>query len=729
MPDALSSRMAKGMFAPSSNAVADDKRVGSEVSKTITKGWISPIDGLVFSALSSSAINGISHFGQTAISASNTPRQFGQNMIVSSWLCVVYREELQLVFAGPRGPSILGDVSDKNWRSRYASKIATAEKAVATVGAGNRVFIGSGAGEPQTLVEALSAREDLTDTEIVHILTLGVATYAEPRFGSRFRHNAYFIGPNVREAVNEGRADYTPIFLSEIPRLFRSKRIVIDVAMIEVSPPDRFGNCSYGVSTDIVKSAAESAHCVVAEVNEQMPRVNGDCFIRANAIDLMVPSDRRILEAVQGQPDELSKKIARHIANLIVDGATLQLGIGTIPDAVLHYLNDFKDLGVHTEMFSDGLIPLVESGVVNNSKKTLHGGKIIASFVMGSRKLYDFIDSNSMVEFHPTEYVNDPFIIAQNENMISINSAIEVDLTGQVCSDSLGTMFYSGIGGQVDFTRGASRSKGGRPIIALPSTVKGETVSRIVPTLKPGAGVVTSRGDVHYVVTEYGSAYLHGRTMRERAVALINIAHPKFRPWLMAEAKERNLVYSDQIELPIRPSIYPEELECWIDVEDGPPLFLRPLKLSDESILRSLFYKLSPESVHDRFFQLIKSMPHKKLQEFLRVDYEADMALVVLTSSTDEDAEMIAIAHYLKDPKSNLAEAAFLVRDDQQGRGVGTKLMFALMEAARRQGIAGFTAEVLADNRRMLRVFHKCGQALESHLESGVYSLKIPFDS
>ncbi|MDH3404614.1 MAG: GNAT family N-acetyltransferase [Acidobacteriota bacterium] len=618
-------------------------------------------------------------------------------------------------------------MASPGWQQSYREKLVTAEAAAAVVRPGQRVFVGSGAGEPQTLVEALSAREDLRDTEIVHILTLGVATYAEPRFGSRFRHNAYFIGPNVREAVNAGRADYTPVFLSEIPRLFRSGRVVIDVAMIEVSPPDERGYCSFGVSTDIVKAAAESARFVVAEVNERMPRVSGDCFIHAGALDMMVASDRPILEAPPGEPDELSRRIARHIANLVVDGATLQLGIGTIPDAVLHYLTEFEDLGVHTEMFSDGLIPLVESGVVNNSKKTVNPGKIVASFVMGSRRLYDFIDGNPLVEFRPTEYVNDPFVIAQHDKMISINSAIEVDLTGQVCADSLGTMFYSGIGGQVDFTRGASRSRGGRPIIALPSTVEGETVSRIVPILKPGAGVVTSRGDVHYVVTEFGAAYLHGKTVRERAVALINIAHPKFQPWLMAEAKERNLVYADQIELPFHPSVYPQDLERWIDTKEAARLFLRPLKLSDEALVRDLFYRLSPESVRYRFFQLIQALPHRKLQELLRIDYAEDMALVVLTSSTDEDAQMVAIAHYLKDPRSNFAEAAFLVRDDWQGKGVGTQLMAALLEAARRQGIAGFTAEVLADNKGMLRVFHKCGYALESRLAGGVYSLRIPF--
>ena len=617
---------------------------------------------------------------------------------------------------------------DGSWQQRYADKLTTAARAVAVVEPGNRVFIGSGAGEPQSLVEALADRADLADTEIVHILTLGVAPYAEPRLGNRFRTNAYFIGPNVRQAVNEGRADYTPIFLSEIPRLFRSGRVVIDVAMIEVSPPDERGYCSYGVSTDIVKSATESARFVVAEVNAQMPRVSGDCFVHTDDLDLMVASDRPILEAVQGQPDELSRKIARHIANLVVDGATLQLGIGTIPDAVLHYLTDLRDLGVHTEMFSDGLIPLVESGVVNNSKKTLHRGKIVASFIMGSRRLYDFVDNNPLVEFHPTEYVNDPFVIAQNERMVSINSAIEVDLTGQVCSDSLGELFYSGIGGQVDFIRGASRSKGGRAVIALPSTVKDGIASRIVPTLKPGAGVVTSRGDVHYVVTEYGTAYLHGRSVRERALALIHIAHPKFRPWLMAEAKARKLVYADQIELPLRPSTYPEELERWLDLSDGSRVFLRPLKLTDEALLRDLFYRLSEESVHYRFFQVLRSMPHNRLQEFLRIDYEADMALVVLTSSVEEDARMLAIAHFLKDPRTNLAEAAFLVRDDWQGKGLGSQLMMALVEAAQLQGIAGFTADVLADNRRMLHVFHKCGYAVQSRLEGSVYSLTMLFE-
>jgi acyl-CoA hydrolase/RimJ/RimL family protein N-acetyltransferase len=621
----------------------------------------------------------------------------------------------------------MSGVSPVSWQDRFRAKVVTAEQAVANVKPGQRVFIGSGAGEPQTLVEALSGCEMLSDTEIVHILTLGVATYAEPRFGDRFRHNAYFIGPNVRQAVAEGRADYTAIFLSEIPALFRTGRVVIDVALIEVSPPDEHGYCSYGVSTDIVKAAAECARMVVAEVNEQMPRALGDCFIHVREIDLLVPSSRPVLEAPQGAPDQLAQRIARHVANLVEDGATLQLGIGTIPDAVLTYLGDFRNLGVHTEMFSDGIIPLVEQGVITNSEKTLHRGKIVASFVLGSRKLYDFIDNNPLVEFHPTEYTNDPFIIAQNDKMISINAAIEVDLTGQVCADSLGTMFYSGIGGQVDFGRGAARSRGGKPIIALPSTAENETISRIVPTLKPGAGVVTSRGDAHYVITEYGAAYLHGKNMRERAMALIHVAHPKFRPWLLSEAKARRLVYADQIELPFRMSLYPEELERWVELKDQSRVFLRPLKLTDEPMLRELFYKLSPESVHYRFFRMIRAMPHEKLQELLRIDYEADMALVVLTRST-EDAQVVAIAHYLNDRRTNFAEAAFLVRDDWHGKGIGTALMNMLVDIARQKGIAGFSASVLAQNHGMLRIFHKCGYAVESELDDGVYHLRIPFD-
>jgi len=346
-----------------------------------------------------------------------------------------------------------------NWQQKYQSRVSTPERAVKKVRSGQRVFIGSGAAEPQLLVKALADRgQELADTQITHILTLGVAPYADPKLEDGFRHNALFIGPNVREAVAEGRADFTPVFLSEVPRLFRRGKLPIDVALIQVSPPDEHGYCSYGVSVDVTKAAAESAFHVVAEINPNMPRTLGDCFIHIDDINVLVPSNMPILEAAHGEGDAIAGRIGQHIAELIQDGSTLQLGIGTIPDAVLASLGSKKNLGIHSEMISDGVIDLVEKGVINGSCKNIHVGKIVASFAIGTRRLYDFIDNNPMCEFHPSDYTNDPFRIARNDRVVAINSALEVDLTGQVCADSLGTYFYSGIGGQVDFIRGASRA-------------------------------------------------------------------------------------------------------------------------------------------------------------------------------------------------------------------------------------------------------------------------------
>lgn len=612
------------------------------------------------------------------------------------------------------------------WQQRYHDRIVTAQQAVRQIHIGDRVFIGSCAGTPLTLVEALTRRKDLRDTEIVHILTLGDAPYTDPRLGDRFRHNAFFIGANVREAVAAGRADYTPICLSEIPELFRERRVRLDSALISVSPPDLHGYCSLGVSCDIVKAAAESARIVIAEVNEQMPRTLGNCHIHVRDVNSLVPSDRALPQHPPKQPTATQRRIARKVAGLVEDGATLQVGVGTIPNTVLEYLSGYNNLGVHTETFSDGLIPLIISGAVNNTEKARHRGKVVTSFVMGSQALYDFVDDNPIIEFQPTEYVNDPLIIAQIDKMIAINSALEVDLTGQVCSDSLGTMFYSGVGSHVDFVLGAAHSRGGKPIIALPSTARQESISRIVPCLKQGAGVVTSRSEVRYVVTEYGVAYLHGKSIRERALALIQIAHPKFRPWLLAEAKTRNLVYHDQIEPPIRSPQYPETFEQAITLRDGNVSFMRPLRLTDEPLLRDMFYRLQPESIHSRFFRMLSALPHEQRQELLRVDYDADMALVMLTDST-ESAEMIGIAHYNNDPKTNFADASFLVRDDWHGKGIATALLAGLIQAAQAHHIEGLTADVLLNNHGMLRVFQHCGCPIESSLEDGVYHLRMPF--
>jgi len=611
-----------------------------------------------------------------------------------------------------------------NWQKKYHSKVSTPERAVQKVRSGQRVFIGSGAAEPQLLVKALADRgQELADTQITHILTLGVAPYADPKLKDGFRHNALFIGPNVREAVAEGRADFTPVFLSEVPRLFRRGKLPIDVALIQVSPPDEHGYCSYGVSVDVTKAAAESAFHVVAEVNPNMPRTLGDCFIHVDDIHVLVPSEMPILEAAHGEIDEIAGRIGQHIAELIQDGSTLQLGIGTIPDAVLASLGGKKNLGIHSEMISDGVVDLAEKGVINGSCKNIHAGKIVASFAIGTRRLYDFIDNNPMCEFHPSDFTNDPFRIAENDRVVAINSALQVDLTGQVCADSLGTYFYSGIGGQVDFIRGASRSDEGRPIIALPSTAADGRISRIVPSLTPGAGVVTSRGDVHYVVTEYGVADLHGKTIRERAMALIHIAHPDHREQLMEEARNRNLVYADQVAVPGTGDQDLLSYERKFDAANGSPIHMRPIRPTDEDMMRDLFYACSAETLYHRFFTKMQSMPHRKLKKFVNVDYEKNMALVSVTRE-DEREMIVAVGRYSVDKSSNAAEVAFIVRDDWQGQGLGVSMFHQLLEVARKRGIMNFTADVLHDNARMLHIFHKCAPTtIESTLEGGVYHL------
>ena len=429
------------------------------------------------------------------------------------------------------------------WSEFYRSLICTPEEAVKTVRSGDRVYIHPGCAVPEPLVDALSARaESLRDVEVVHLLTMGHAAHMTPEMEGHFRHNAMFIGANARKAVNEGRADYTPIFLGEIARLFSDGTLPLDVALIQVSPPDAHGFCSLGVGVDHTLDAARHARHVIAEVNQQMPRVHGDAFVHVRQLNAVIETSRPLMELHVEPGDEITDAIAHNVAELIDDGDTLQMGIGGIPDAVLRDLADRRALGVHSEMFADGIVDLIEAGVITGERKSLHRGKVIAGFLLGTKRLFDFVDDNPVVEFHPTSYTNDPFIIAQNDNMVGINSAIEVDITGQVSSDSIGPVFYSGFGGQTDFIRGASRSRGGKPIIALPSTAKGGTLSRIVPCLSPCAGVVTTRADVRWLVTEYGSAYLFGKTVRQRARALIDIAHPKFREELERAARERKLL-------------------------------------------------------------------------------------------------------------------------------------------------------------------------------------------
>jgi acyl-CoA hydrolase len=430
--------------------------------------------------------------------------------------------------------------NDVNWKARYATKLVDVPAAIAQLRSGSRVFLGSGAAEPMALVHGMiEYGSALRDVEIVHLLTLGGAPYVAQEHAQRFRHKAFFVGANVREAVQAGRADFIPVFLSEIPELIRSGRVPIDVALIQVSPPDEWGFVSLGVSVDIVRAAAERAGTLIAEVNPRMPRTHGDSFLSVDRIDALVAVDRPLLTLECEPPGEVERAIAGHVSSLVEDGSTLQTGIGKIPDAVMAALSQHHDLGIHTEMLSDGVMRLALSGAINGARKTLLPGKIVTSFVMGTAELYAWTHDNPGLEFRPSDFTNDPFVIARNERMVAINSALAVDLTGQVASDTVNGKFFSGIGGQVDFVRGAVRSRGGKAIIALPSTAKQGSVSRIVATFEAGGGVVTSRGDVHYVVTEYGSADLWGRSVRERAHALIGLAHPDFRGELLAAAKQR----------------------------------------------------------------------------------------------------------------------------------------------------------------------------------------------
>jgi 4-hydroxybutyrate CoA-transferase len=427
-----------------------------------------------------------------------------------------------------------------SWTDLYNKCPTCVEEAVKEIQSGMRVFLTGNCSVPQMVLAALVARAPaLEHVEVVQVLSIGDKAYISEKMAGHLRVNTLFISDNVREAVNQGRADFTPSHLSEIPRLFATGVLPIDVALIQVSPPDEHGFCSFGVEVGVTKTAAQSAKLVIAEINPQMPRTLGDSFIHISKIDHVIPVDYPLPQVSMGELTELSKQIGQYVAELIDDDSTLQLGIGAIPDGVLHYLRDKRDLGIHSEMFSDGVVDLYEAGVITNEKKTLHPGKMIAGFLLGTRRLYAFVDNNPVVEMHPTEYVNDSYIIAQNDKMVAINSAIEVDLTGQICADSIGTRLYSGTGGQLDFIRGAARSKGGKPIIALPSitvTSSGQRFSRIVSMLKPGAGVVTTRNDVHYVVTEYGVADLYGKSIRQRARALIAIAHPDMQEELECAA-------------------------------------------------------------------------------------------------------------------------------------------------------------------------------------------------
>jgi acyl-CoA hydrolase/N-acetylglutamate synthase-like GNAT family acetyltransferase len=609
-----------------------------------------------------------------------------------------------------------------HWRERFAPKIASAAEAVRDIPRGRRILIGSGAAEPRELVEAMVKHGDhLADNEIVHLLTEGPAPYVQPGMEHRFRHTAFFIGANVRQAVHEGRADFMSVFLHEIPRLITSRRVGIDVALIQVSPPDAHGYVSLGVSVDVVRAAVDTAALILAEVNPRMPRTHGDSFLHVDHIARLVPVDYDLPERLPEALDDIDRAIGRHVASLVPDGATLQAGIGKIPNAAMDALGDRNDLGIHTEMLSDGMMELVKRGVVTGRRKSVLAGKHVTSFLLGSKALYEWAHDNPALEMRSSAYTNDPFVISRNDRMISINAALAVDLTGQVAADTLMGRFFSGIGGQVDFIRGAARSAGGKPILAFRSTAKDGKISRIQPALEEGAGVVTSRGDVHYVVTEYGIADLWGRNMRQRALALIEIAHPDHRTDLLAAAKKRHYVFADQVAPRI---CYPWEEARTVRIASGAELRVRPVRLSDEEALQDLFYRLTDESTYRRFMTFKKAHPHEEMQHLVNLDYEQSVGVL----ACDGDDQIVGMARYDVDPKNNLGDIAFVVRDEWQGKGVGKALMQRMVEIARARGLSGFVADVLAENKAMMAVLQRSGLKLGIDLQGGVYRVVARFE-
>lgn len=622
---------------------------------------------------------------------------------------------------------------DPLWREKYADMITTPKKALAHIKNGHRVFVGTGCGEPQVLVDALVGRaHDLADVEMVHLLTKGVASYADPKYANSFTVNSFFIGQNVRGTIQEGVGSYTPMLLSDIPDLFNSGKLPLDVVLIQVSEPNMLGKVSLGISVDIVRSAAENGSLVIAQVNKRMPWTHGDSLMDIYDLDLLVPTDIPLLERPSKPLNEVTKKIARHIASLVEDGSTIEFGlgripgIGRIPAACMRYLTDKKNLGIHTELITDAVIELIESGAVTGERKTTDHGKIVTSFCMGTQKLYDLVDNNPLFAFRPTEYVNDVHIISRQHKMVSINMALEVDLTGQVCADSDGGKFYSGIGGQVDFNRGAARSKGGKPIIVISSTADNDTRSRIVSRLSPGAGVVTSRGEAHYVVSEFGIAYLHGKNIEERTLALISIAHPKFREQLLREAIDAKFIKPDLASVGDKLVVTSEEIKTSFLLDDGTQINFRPIHPTDETLMRDLLYDLSRETLYYRFMTQSKRFEHTQIKNFVYIDHRKDVAIVgTLPAATGE--EIIAVGRYYLDERTNRAEVAFVIRDEWQNRRIGSFLFRHLITIAKRNGISGFTAEVLRENKRMQAIFNNSGYKVESVLEEGVYSFRIDF--
>ena len=622
--------------------------------------------------------------------------------------------------------------SDYNkWKELYPDKFVSEDRVFNNIRRGNRIFIGTACGEPQYLVRAMikyveSHPKSFFDAEVFHVWSLGVAPYTNEKFKKNFRHNSFFIGDNTRDAINNGLADYSPLFFTQIPKLFKRRLVPIDVALIQTSPPDKNGYMSLGVSVDVTKAAVENASLVITQTNPNMPRIHGDTFLHIKDVDFVVPHEEPLLEYEDKVSSGIAQLIGKYVARIIEDGDTIQVGYGSIPNAILLNLAQKRHLGVHTELLSDGIVDLMKNGVIDNTKKTIDRGKTIATFCMGTKMTYQYVHDNPCIEFRQVDYTNNPLIIAQHSNITAINSALQIDLTGQATAESIGRTFYSGVGGQADFMRGALLSPGGKTILALQSTAEDETISRIVPFVSEGVGITLTRGDIQYVVTEYGIAYLHGKNIRERAMELISIAHPKFRPWLIEEAKKFNLIYKDQAFISEKGGKYPEDLELYKTIKNGVEVLLRPVKISDEPLLKEFFYSLSDKSLYRRFISERMDMPHERLQEFVVIDYTKEMFILAI-KKMDNKEEVLGLGQYSIYEDSLTAEAAFLVRDEWQNMGIGMELLSYLTYLAKKDGLSGFTAEVLRENTAMLHLFESMGFDIDKQSDSGMFELKMKF--
>lgn len=598
--------------------------------------------------------------------------------------------------------------ASKDWKTVYASKIATAQEAVSKIKRGSRVFIGTGCGEPQHLIKAMVGEQNLQDIMIYQMLSYTLSHFVDNEsFLRRFSLKIFFISRSMRKAAFEGKIDYIPAYLSQIAALFSSHRIGLDVALVQVSPPDAFGYCSLGVSVDITRSGLDHARIVIAQVNPRMPRTWGDSFVHVDEIDFLVPYEEPLVQSFPTiQDNEIMRRIGHYISQLVDDGATLQVGFGNLPYHIIKYLDRKRDLGLHTQVITDGFLPLFEKKVITNKKKTLLPDRAVSSFCMGSQRLYEFVNNNPAFYFRSSEFVNDPLVIARNDNLISISSALEVDLTGQVCSDSLGYMFYSGIGDQVDFLRGSAMSKGGFSIVALPSTANAGRISRIVPSLSEGAGVATTRGDINFVVTEYGIAELVGKSIYQRVMELAQIAHPKFREELIEVARKRHYIFSDQLPPTTDDLLFIEGYKSSFTLANGKTVEFRPLLPSDEFAYRNFFYSLQEKTIYLRFFYKMRNFTHAVVQkQWASLDYRHNISIIGLLQKGGHK-EIIAIGSYAKEDDQQ-AEVAFVVREDCQGKGIASYLLGVLESIARQNGFVRFTASVLRENTSMLNVFKK----------------------